>query len=311
MPCILALVIFGILGIFSASHRALAKEAFACVFKRITFRPCNTGFQEKIKGKVLARLINRSVFWTRVVNKNYELLSWIFFVLMMGSFGWVLVGGYNFYVYGSCNGLNESGFCAFDPSGENNKVSELNGLFCGISSEDQQVLTLKNVNISDFPAKNIGATKNFFFIGCYACDYTRKSYPVIKKLLEKKEVNYTFAHYPTHNDQSLLGEVSYCVYQNYGDRFWSFNDYLFTEEKDFVLDKNNLPLILANFDFDFEKINICAHSPETKEAIQNQIGELNKTGIYGTPTIFINEKAFVGPKPLRVYKSAINRFILF
>src|SRR3989344_650948 len=149
MPCILALIIFSVLGIFSASHRALAKEAFDCVFKRITFRPCNTGFQEKIKGKILAKLVNRSVFVARIFNKHYELFSWIFFILMVGSTIWILRGGYNFYVYGSCNGLNQSGFCAFDPSGENNKVTSLgNDSTCGITPQTEATLTLKDVDIS-------------------------------------------------------------------------------------------------------------------------------------------------------------------
>ena len=82
MACLLALIIFGIMGIFSASHRALAKEAFICVFKRVTFRPCDTGFKEKIKGKILSKIINRSTFLAKMVNKHYEILSWIFFILM-------------------------------------------------------------------------------------------------------------------------------------------------------------------------------------------------------------------------------------
>ena len=99
MPCIIALIIFGIMGIFSASHRALAKEAFNCVFRRITFRPCDTNFQEKIKGKILSKIITRSTFLAKMVNKHYEILSWIFFILMLGSTFYVLRGGYNFYVY--------------------------------------------------------------------------------------------------------------------------------------------------------------------------------------------------------------------
>src|SRR3989344_749356 len=125
MPCILALIIFSVLGIFSASHRALAKEAFDCVFRRITFRPCNTGFAEKIKGKILSKLVVRSSFLAKMVNKHYEILSWVFFILMVGSTVYVFNGVYNFYVFGSCNGLNESGFCAFDPSGENNKTTAI------------------------------------------------------------------------------------------------------------------------------------------------------------------------------------------
>ena len=312
MPCILALIVFSILGIFSASHRTLAKEAFACVFKRITLRPCNTGFAEKIKGKILSKLLNRSVFVARVFNKYYELFSWVFFILMVGSTFWVLQGGYNFYVYGSCNGLNQSGFCAFDPAGENNKVTVVgDSSACGIVQKSEENLTLKDVNLSSFPAKNVVAKDTVFFIGCYACDYSRKAYPDIQKLVKNKQTNYIFAHYPAKGDTMFLGEIGYCVSKNYEDQYWDFNNYLFTADKDYVLNKTNADKILANFNFDVKKINQCANSSETKIAVQNQIQELNKTNLYGTPTIFINNKAFVGPKPYRVYQVPLNKFIFF
>src|ERR1035437_2616533 len=190
MPCLIALIVFGIMGIFSASHRALAKEAFSCVFKRITFRPCDTGFQEKVKGKILAKLIARSSFLAKMVNKHYEILSWIFFILMLGSTIWVLWGGYNFYVYGSCNGLNASGFCAFDPGGENNKVTPLgDGSTCGITQKIEKNVTLNNVDLSSFPTQNTSSKDTVVFIGCYACDYSRKAYSDIQKLVKDKQAN--------------------------------------------------------------------------------------------------------------------------
>lgn len=312
MPCILALIVFGIMGIFSASHRALAKEAFSCVFKRATFRPCDTGFQEKIKGKILSKLIVRSTFLAKMVNKHYEILSWIFFILMMGSTIWVFNGVYNFYVYGSCNGLNDSGFCAFDPSGENNKTTAIgDSSTCGIVPKTEKSLTLDNVDLSSFPAQNVGSKDDVVFIGCYACDYSRKAYPDILKLVENKKANLIFAHYPAKGDTTFLANIGYCVYKDYKDKYWNFNNYLFTADKDFVLNKLNADKILESFNFDVKKVNACASNNETKSAVENQIKELNKTNLYGTPTIFINSKAFVGPKPYRVYNSAINKFILF
>jgi protein-disulfide isomerase len=298
------------MGIFSASHRALAKEAFSCVFHRITLRSCNSGFKEKIKSKILSRLIVHSTFAAKMVNKHYEILSWIFFILMVGSTLWVLRGGYNFYVYGSCNGLNESGFCAFDPSGANNAITSVSTQ-CGITENSSQNVTLQNVDLSNFPAQNIGSKDTVVFIGCYACDYSRKAYPDIQKLIAAKKTNYVFAHYPAKGNTTALSETAYCVNKDYPDKFWDFNDYLFTADKNYVLDPANTDAILGKFNFDVPKIDACATSVETKNAVQNQVDELNKTHLYGTPTIFINNKAYVGPKPYRVYQSALNKFIFF
>ena len=312
MPCLIALIVFGIMGIFSASHRALAKEALSCVFRRVTFRPCNSNFKDKIKDKILAKLINRSIFLTKVVNKYYEVLSWIFFILMVGSTFWVLRGGYNFYVYGSCNGLNSSGFCAFDPKGENNKISTIDsGTTCGIVQKTEANLTLKDVDLSSFPKINSNSKDNVVFIGCYDCDYSKKAYPLIKKLVQNKKANLIFAHFPAKGDTEFLSVIDYCVYKEDPEKFWTLNDYLFSENKDYVIDKNNTNTILEKFGLDVKKINACADNSETKNTTESQMKELEKTGLFGTPTIFINGKAFVGPKPYRVYRSAINKFIFF
>ena len=314
MPCLISLIVFGIMGIFSASQRALAKEAFDCVFRRVTFRPCNTGFQEKVKGKLLAKVLKRSVFMAKVLNKYYEVFSWIFFILMMGSTIWMFRGIYNYYVYGSCNGLNASGFCAFDPKGENNKITAINtgpGESCGITQKTETNVTLNNVDLSSFPSVQKGSKDTVVFIGCYDCDYSRKAYPDIQTLVKNKNANYIFAHYPAKGDTTFLEEAGYCVYKDYGDRYWDFNSYLFSADKDYVNTKSNLPTILSKFNFDVKKVEECANSKETVDAVTNQTQELNKTNIYGTPTIFINNKAFVGPKPYRVYRSAINKFIFF
>jgi protein-disulfide isomerase len=312
MPCLVALIVFGIMGIFSATQRALAKEAFGCVFRRITFRPCNTSFAEKVKGKLLAKVLKRSTFLAKVLNKYYEVFSWIFFILMVGSTIWVIRGGFNFYVYGSCNGLNQSGFCAFDPSGSNNKVTAVgDSTACGITPKTEATVTLKGVDLSGFPTENVTGKDKVVFIGCYACDYSRKAYPDILKLVKNKNATLTFAHYPAKGDTTFLGEAGYCVNKMYPDKYWDFNTYLFEADKNYILDKTNLDSILSSFNFDVKIVDECANSPETKNAFDNQVKELDKTGLYGTPTIFINGKAFVGPKPYRVYRSAINKYIFF
>jgi protein-disulfide isomerase len=231
---------------------------------------------------------------------------------MLGSTIWIFVGVYNFYVFGSCNGLNESGFCAFDPSGENNKITAIgDSSTCGITQKSEKNVTLDNVDLSSFPTQNVGSKDTVVFIGCYACDYSRKAYPDIQKLVQDKKANFIFAHYPAKGDTTFLADIGYCVYKDYKDKYWDFNNYLFTTDKNFILNKLNADKILENFNFDVKKINECANSVETKNVVQNQITELNKTNLYGTPTIFINNKLFVGPKPYRVYKSAINKFIFF
>ncbi len=71
MFCIVAFIVLSILGIFSATNRALAREAMDCVFRRVTLRPCNTGFDEKMKARILGTVITRSETAAVFINKNF------------------------------------------------------------------------------------------------------------------------------------------------------------------------------------------------------------------------------------------------
>jgi protein-disulfide isomerase len=300
MFCIISFIVLSILGIFSASNRILAKEALDCVFRRITLRPCNTGFDQKMKAKLLGMVISRSEKGARFINKNFEMLSWLFFILLLTSSFFAIRGIYYFYRYGSCNGLNQTGVCVFDPKGENNKITTISA-GCDPQKTNSDSLTLKDVNLDLFPVKNPQAKDKIVFIGCYECDFTRKVYPLIKQLTKKFEVSYTFAHFPTKGDTQYLSEVGICVYQQNPDKYWQLNDSLFAAEKTKLEDKNYINQVISNLGIDSGAVQACLFDARTKATVSQQVLELEKTGMYGTPTIFINGSPLVGPKPYRVY----------
>ncbi|MFA6048997.1 MAG: thioredoxin family protein [Candidatus Micrarchaeia archaeon] len=112
MICIVALVVFAVLGIFSAYYRSLALEAFDCVFRRITLRPCKSGLDTRVKAKVVAKSLGAHPALGRFVNAHFEALSWALTILMLASTYFVAVGAYNLYVFGSCDPANPEG-CPF------------------------------------------------------------------------------------------------------------------------------------------------------------------------------------------------------
>lgn len=305
MICIIALIVFSILGIFSATHRALAKEAFDCVLRRVTLRPCTTGFNEKIKGKIIGKLLSRSVTVARIFNKHFELISWMFVILTIGSTFFAVKGVYNYYLYGSCNGLNKSGFCVFDPAGENNKVTQVSTQ-CSTGETTEKDLTLNGINLDNFPIKNKGAQNKIVFIGCYECDYTRKAYPLIQKLIKNNDVSFTFAHFPVKSEAGFLSEVGYCAFKQDQGKFWQLNDKIFAADKTKINSASFVENLASDVGYDLYEIRKCVSDPLTKEKTNKQFAELQKTNIYGTPTIFINSEVFVGSKPYRVYERALK-----
>jgi len=118
MICLIALVVFGVLAIFSAKYRTYFKEAADCVFRRMTLRKCTTSFDKKMKAKISSKLSNKSKPLGGFVFKHFEALSWIMTIVMIVSLVWSgywgTVGLYNWVMYQNCNGPNSTELCVFN-----------------------------------------------------------------------------------------------------------------------------------------------------------------------------------------------------
>lgn len=110
--CLVALVVLGVLGIFSAKYRRWAREAFKCVTRRLVLRPCDTGFDQAVKAKVVSTFSSRPAL-ARFAHKYFEPISWIFTILMFVSIIYSAMSVYNLAVYGTCDPV--SGQCIFNP----------------------------------------------------------------------------------------------------------------------------------------------------------------------------------------------------
>ena len=100
--CIIALIVFSILGIFSGYYRGLAKDAFKCVFLMIQFKPCEVGLEEKIKTKITSKLMVIPSL-ARFFYKNFKIISWIFTISFFASLFYSAYGIYNLLVIGRCD----------------------------------------------------------------------------------------------------------------------------------------------------------------------------------------------------------------
>ena len=308
MFCVIAAIILSILGVFSASNRVLAKEALDCVFRRVTLRPCNTGFDEKMKARILGSVINRSEKVARFLNQYFEVLAWTFFVLLLASGIFTIRGFYLFYTTGSCNGLNSTALCVFDPTGKNNETSVIDE-GCRVDQAGRSTeLTLKDVNLNGFPVLNPDSPDKIVFIGCYACDYTRKAYPLVKRLVEDTGASFTFLEYPVKEKSDLDARFAYCVYQQDPTVFWEYSDQLFAAEKGDLDSESFLSETVLAVGLDEVIIKACVNDPATETGFQSQQQQVLYTNFRGTPTVFINGEVLVGPKPYRVYAILLDGF---
>lgn len=109
MLCILSFFVFAILGIFSASHRALAKKAWYCLVKKIQFKPCDINFNEELKGKLLGKLLFTHPSAARFLYKWIDVISVGFVIISIWSL--LVVGKSTIYLlaYDTCNPYSEQG----------------------------------------------------------------------------------------------------------------------------------------------------------------------------------------------------------
>jgi protein-disulfide isomerase len=316
MICFIALIVFGILGIFSATHRKIASDAFDCVFKRMTLRKCTTGLDVKLKSDITSKFLEKSPKLGALVYKHFEVISWGFTILMIGSMIWSGVSAYNYYEYGNCNGPSvedQQGLCIFDPSGANSQVSIFQQQSCTDSSIAPTEPTLKRVNLSLFPTYlplNADEVKDqIVYAGCYTCPNTRKVNPTINELMSKNmgTVKFVFIHIPLHGDLEYLIKLENCIYAKNKEAYWDFHNQLMQIHLSEINNQSKVLKVLDSVSgIDAKEMLACANTPKAEQLYQAQLVEIRKMNIEGTPTIFVNEQTFIGPKSLRVYERQLS-----
>lgn len=299
--------------------------AFDCVFRRVTFRPCNSDFKEQMQGRIVGALLRRSAPLARFVHKQFELLSWIFILLSAASLVWALWGGYNFYAWGSCNGRNVSGFCAFDPNGASNAISSTEEECRDVPPTDSDLLyspltlanypTLHGDDAQPHPNPPLtrGGGREMTIIGDYGCDFTRKAWPEFKALRETRpDVRYTFIQFPVKKETEYLSDYATCGAALDKEKFYSMSDAFFAHTKEELWASSTAMRLVGEAGYDTKAFAQCLADPATKKATAARKHEVQKTGLYGTPTVFIrsgNEPVptpLVGPKPARVYNRVLR-----
>lgn len=114
MICLLSLLVFSILGIFSASHRALAAEAFDCVTSRARNEPCETDLEDRVKASVVGKTLNYSPRAAKVLSRRFELFSWILLTALLLTGAYSAFSLFNYAVYGNCAGAAAQGGCSLE-----------------------------------------------------------------------------------------------------------------------------------------------------------------------------------------------------
>jgi len=302
MICLIALIVLAVLSIFSASHRPLFKEALDCVGRRLTFRPCESKLDERLKSKITGALLKKNKHAAKFVYKRFEIISWIFLILMIGSIFFSAQAGYYYARYGNCNGPDETGFCIFDPLGTHEPTCAIDNP--DFNEEDISLPLIYDDAIS-FGDKNAKVT--FIQAGCFECHYTEQAAPVVKQIIEEygDRIRFVYMDFPikTHEYACRFAEAAHCAHEQ--DKFWDYYYVLFENQE--KTSDENLIQHAFNLNLDVEQFTTCLESEKYKARIERDYQNGISVGIYGTPTFFINEHVIVGPKDFNEFKVLIEQ----
>jgi len=302
MICIIALVVFGVLGIFSAKYRTIAKEAFDCVFKRLTLRKCTTGLDKRLKSQITGKVMRKHPRFGAAVYKNFELISWAFTIAMILSLGYSAYSIGNLFVYGNCNGPIPDAFCVFDPLISGGHEGE-----CTVEGATREIVGVLTVHADDPSIGPETAKVTIIEAGCFACPFTKEAVPTVKQILSYygSSIRFVYKDFPmssSHAGAQEAAEASHCAREQ--GKYWEYFDVLFNNQErlgydDLVSYANTVSLDMAQF-------SECLSTHKYKAKVDADFAEGFKIGIYGTPTFFINDQVVVGPKSFNEFKQIID-----
>ncbi len=300
MICIIALIVFGIMAIFSAKYRPVAKEALDCVFRRVTLRKCRSNLDVRLKGQITGKLMKKHPKLARFIYKKFEIISWILLAILLWSLVTSGIALYNYARYGNCNGKqNGEAFCIFDPSG-NSKFST------AITNYSGPVIYPSFGNDPYIGPRD--APVEIIEFGCYRCPYTRKAEATVKQVLKayKNKVVYTFRDFPLseHYDAEIHSLAARCAGEQ--GEYWKFRDYLFERFDNMTHDASGMNQLAADFGLNTTQFNICFDNRTYIPQIEEDVKAGVMAGVYGTPTFFINNRTMVGPQDFSMFKSIID-----
>ncbi|UCC91443.1 MAG: DsbA family protein [Candidatus Aenigmatarchaeota archaeon] len=302
MICLIALVVFAVLGIFSAKYRTIAKEAFDCVFRRITFRKCTTGLDKRLKSQITGKVMRRYPRFGRAVYKHFEGISWIFTIVLILSLSYSVYSVANLFIFGNCYGPEPNGFYVFDPFISGEVEGE-----CTIEGAVGEVTGVLEVHSGDPVIGPEDAKVTIIEAGCFVCPYTKQAVPVVKQVVSHygDNIRLVYKDFPmssAHPGAQEAAEASHCAHEQ--GKYWEYHDLLFDNQG--KTDFEDLLGFAEDLGLDKDQFSECLTSHKYKSKVDSDFREAFEIGVYGTPTFFINDQVVVGPKTFNEFKQIID-----
>lgn len=296
--CIIAFFVFAVMSVFSAKYRPLARDGLKCVFRTITFKPCDTGLDDQIKAQLVGGLLKYWPGGAKILNRHFTLFSWIFVLLTFGSMVYSMYGLYNFYFFGNCDGPSSANACVLNQiTGDYGRFSEPKDLVAPTA-------------LDGIEAGAEGAPITIVEFGCFTCPYTAKAEPAVQQILNKYNgsVYYVFKPFPIPNHNNSFDAARAVLCADRQGKPWELREEIFRQQEVCSMDGSIAIRELAqDSGLNMTAFDQCYDNNETGAELEQYVRQGMDARIYATPTFFVNGKAVVGPKTLEQFECAMKK----
>ena len=145
---------------------------------------------------------------------------------------------------------------------------------------------VKIKNLMTYYKGNLDAKVTFLQISDLECDMCRKYAPIFQELYEKykDKVRFGFTQFGSYTSLSAIAAESAAKQ----GKFWEMHDAIAFNKT--LPELEDIKTIAKGLGLDMDAFEKDLNSLEIKEALKENFSKLDAAGIYGTPTIMINNK---------------------
>ena len=150
---------------------------------------------------------------------------------------------------------------------------------------------------------NLSSKVSFVVISDFECDMCHEFNPIFDSIFSryKNRIRFGFANYGSYVSLSAL--AAECA-DNQG-KFWAFHDSIF-KAKNISLDSTSIYKIAISLNLNLAKFTNDLNAVSLSKRIEKSLHSIRAAGIYGTPTILINDKILFNSSSIKEIKKTLD-----
>lgn len=140
----------------------------------------------------------------------------------------------------------------------------------------------------------------------FQCPYCARGAATVAQLRQKYgdriRIVFRNAPLPMHGNARLAAAAAMAAHEQ--GRFWEFHDALFANQHS--LDRASLEALAGKMGLDLVRFRQSLDTNKWGSYLDLDISEMNRRGIQGTPTFFVNDQAIVGAQAIDEFSRVID-----